>query len=528
MLLDFPPELTQLILLNCSTPAFLQAAFTCRALYEIASSCREALIHHLHRTPGPPLDVSTLNTSRLFPLLKRRAFKQLYGSKFDASCVTYNFWDQVSSIKASSLASRGRILTTCRDQGIVQLLQVEEGRIVPDVRRVQIPLGQKGLVEILKCAFNGADAIYILHRLTPSVDEHDLDRNHLFVKQAREPGSDGLVFLTCHSLRSPDEPVRVTSFPEMFHQQPSALAVAVDGTFAITWCHRMFSNHTAILYAVKEGSEYDVAPGLVGFFYTSRHLQKWIGNTRGPLITEVAFNDRATQILYHYQARSLYASFQKIDRSGTPTLYDNSVPVQFTGDMNLLFSVGIPFFGTHESLNLDGFPVCRWRYLSLGIATHREENWTVACLLRSEAICRSDNCVHSLYLDRGRRLADWVVVARLWGFRDSTDSLGCKVAASMDGTRIAIANWNVVYVWALEPGALIEMDPQEYYHPCWRSPSTGQIELHPIVLHLDAVCFQLRFTTKENELIAMTDRGIMVWDLTPSGRGSKTCQELPT
>ncbi|KAL4877261.1 hypothetical protein BJY04DRAFT_129509 [Aspergillus karnatakaensis] len=513
MLLDFPPELTQLILLNCSTPAFLQAAFTCQALYEVASSCREALVHHLQRTPGPPLDISALSTDRLFPLLKRRAYKQLYGSKHDASCITYSFG---RSLKASSLSSQGRVVTTCRNQRAVQILQVDNGQIMP-VAQVKIPLLRKGSVEILKTAFHGLDSIYILHRFTPAEETG----NHVFEKQSKDCS---LVYLTCHT---PEKPVGVTSFPEHAEFEPSALAVALDGTFSIAWCHRMFSEHIAVLYTVKQESEYVVADNLVGFFYTSRHLHRWIGNTRGPLITNVAFNDGARQILYHYQSRSLYASYQNIDRSGTPTLYENSVPIQFTDDLSLLFSVGIPFFGTHESLDLDGFAVCRWRYLALGIATHRQEHWTVACLLRSEAVCRFNNCVHALRLERGRRLADWTVVSRLWGFRDSTDSIGCKVATSPHGTRIAVANWNIIYLWALEPGALIEMDSQEYYHPSSRSAATGHIELQPIVLRLEAICSQLRFTTKENELIVVTDRGIIVWDLTPSKKGSTVCQDLP-
>ncbi|KAL4785854.1 hypothetical protein BJX76DRAFT_346748 [Aspergillus varians] len=480
-------------------------------------------------TDGPTLVVRHFGlTSHLFPLLKRRASKQLYGGQFDSSCITFKFGDQVPNIKASSLTSytgETLVLTTCRNQRVVQVLQAREGQIAP-LSQAKLPWNQSGSVEILKTAFDGNDRIYVLHRFTPHIEEHDLDGNHPFVKQARESGRDGFVNLTYHSFRFPNDPVRVTTFPEHADFEPSALAVAIDGSFAISWCHRMFSNHTVVLYNINDESEYDIAPDLVGFSHSSRQLRKWHGNTRGPLIREVAFNDRSTQLLYYYQAKSLYASFQKIDPSGSPTLYENSTLVQFTDDLSLLFSIDIPFFGTHETLDLDGFAVCRWRYLSFGIATHRKQNWTIACLLRSEATCRAIRCGHTLNLDRGRRLTDWVVVARLWGFRDSTDSLGCRIAASTEGTRIAVANWNVIYVWALEPGALINMDPEKYYPSSWRSSSTGHIELQPIVLHLDAVCFQLRFTEKENELVAITDRGIMLWDLTLSAKGTRTCREL--
>ncbi|KAL4976523.1 hypothetical protein BDW66DRAFT_49947 [Aspergillus desertorum] len=528
MLLDLPPELIQLVLLNCSTPAFLQAAISCRTLYEIASTGRGILVHHLQKTPGPFLDTSPIRTRRLFSLLKRRASKQLYGSQFDASCVTFEYGNQAPNIKASSLAhhaDKTLIFVACGDQSIVQILQVRDEQIVP-LSQARLPWDQWGSIDILKTAFDGNDGLYVLHRFTVFVEGHGCDWDHPFVKQARQSGSKGFIYLTCYSLKSPNGPVRMTTFPEHANFEPSALAVARNGSFAIAWCHRMFSNHAVVHYTVIDRSEYDIAPNVVGFSHLSRQLRRWLGeNTRGPLVRDMVFNDRSSQLLYYYQAKTLYASFQELGSSDSPTLYENSTSVQFANDLSLLFSIGIPFFGTHETLDLDGFAVCRWKYLSLGIATHRKENWTVACLLRSEASCRASNCRHILNLDRGRRLRDWGVVARLYGFRDSKDTLGCRVATSPKGTRIAVTNWNVLYIWALEPDALIDMDPENYYPPSCRSSSTGQIELRPIVLRLDAICFQLCFTEKEDELVAITDQGVMLWDLT-STRRARTCQQL--
>ncbi|KAL4994813.1 hypothetical protein BDV10DRAFT_197225 [Aspergillus recurvatus] len=480
-------------------------------------------------TDNPTLIVRHFGlTKHLFSLLKRRASKQLYGSQFDASCITFKFGNQALNIKASSLthyADEALVFATRRDQDIVQILQVRERQIVP-LWQAKLPWGQWGSIDILKTAFDGSDGLYVLHRFTPFIEGRGRDWHHPFVKQARQSNREGFIYLTRYSLKSPNGSVRMTTFPEHADFEPSALAAASEGIFAIAWCHRMFSNHVVVHYTVIDGSEYDIAPNLIGFSYLSRQLRKWHGqNTRGPMVRDMVFNDRSSQLLYYYQAKTLYASFQKLGSSDSPILYENSTSVQFANNLSLLFSIGVPFFGTHETLDLDGLAVCRWRYLSLGIATHRKENWTVACVLRSEASCRAINCRHILNLDRGRRLRDWGVVARLYGFRDSKDTLGCKVATSPKGTRIAVTNWNVLYIWALEPGALINMDLENYYHPSWRSSSTGQIELRPIVLRLDAVCFQLRFTEKEDELVAITDRGIMLWNLT-SARGTRTCQEL--
>ncbi|KAL4902873.1 hypothetical protein BDW74DRAFT_58902 [Aspergillus multicolor] len=512
MLLNLPPELIQLVLLSCTTPAFLQAAVSCRILYENASSCREALVSHLQRTPGPPLNTLSLSTKRLFPLLKTRALKQLYGSQFNASCTIFNFGDRVPNIKASSLATGSGgtlLLASCRRQHVVEIFQVRNGQIAL-LSQAMLPWYESGSIEVLKTAYEGG-RLYVLYRLHPLMEGGE----HPFVRQARESGRNGFIYLTCHPSESLSGPVRMTMFPEYEDFDPLALAVGHEGDFAIAWCHRMSLSHAVVHYTAIDRSEYDIAHNLVGFSYSSRQLRRYTG---GPMIRDVAFNDRSSQLLYYYQGRSLYAAYQNITSS---TVYENSTSVQFTHGLSLLYSIEVPFFGTHDS---DGF-ACRWMYLSLGMATHRKENWTVACLLRSESICRVGNCGHVMNLERGRRLTQWDVVARLYGFRNATSSLGCRVAASPKGTRIAIANWKILYIWALEPDALIRMDPENHYHSSWRSSSTGQIELHPIVLRLDAVCFRLRFTNNEDELMAMTDRGIMIWDLT-SPSGNRTRQNL--
>lgn len=250
-------------------------------------------------------------------------------------------------------------------------------------------------------------------------------------------------------------------------------------------------------------------------------------------VTDLAFNDAVTQLLYYYPGTTLYGLFQNI--TATPgqkpisaRTYLNLCRVQFTESLTLPFSIDIPFFGTHATENADPFfQVCHWKYLAFGTATHREENWTVACLLRSEARCRASNCEHVLNLDRGRRFADWTIVARLWGYKKPSNSLGNIVAPSRRGTRIAVANWKEIYIWALEPRELIEDNENEFYPPCWYSTNPpGIVELRPIVLRVEAVCFKLWFGPGEDELLALTDRGLMHWYLGPRGTGLRRACKL--
>jgi len=122
-------------------------------------------------------------------------------------------------------------------------------------------------------------------------------------------------------------------------------------------------------------------------------------------------------------------------------------------------------------------------------------------------------------LERGRRFEEWQLMAQLGGFQESTTSHGSQVAASRYGRRIAVANWKTLYVWALEPYEVLNAE-SEFYPSSWESPS-GTLVLRPVILQLGAVCSQLGFTENEDELIAITDRGVMYVNLNSKGSGKR-------
>ncbi|RAK75565.1 putative protein tyrosine phosphatase (Pyp1) [Aspergillus fijiensis CBS 313.89] len=459
-----------------------------------------------------------------------QASQQLYGAQFHADCVTFKPWISSLDVKASIVVRR-EILTLAlvfREQDCIHLFQVIGGGLRPQAR-LELQWCRPGAVEILKTAFDGDDTLYILHRFRPSLNDSDDYARHPFVRHAMQLGTDTTVYLSRYSIESPHGPVRICAFPDHADYEPLALAAARGGIFAISWQHAQdISDLEVTLYICSSESNCDMRPG---WFDGHRGLQGRLARGLYPYdsssVVGLRFNDKSSQLLYYYRAQTLYGSFQRIDMSSfpiQPTLYENSCPVQFTDSLSLLFSIEVPFFGTHETQVLDGFARCQWKYLAFGLATHREEKWTVACLLTSETFCRAQNCQHVLQLERGRRLPDWSVVARLWGFQHSTNSLGCIVAASRQGTRLAVANWKTVYVWALEPRALIEENSNGFYPLASQAQDSGMIELRPIVLSLEAVCFQLHFSEEENGLIAITDRGVMCWDLGPRGGGRRLIQ----
>lgn len=244
---------------------------------------------------------------------------------------------------------------------------------------------------------------------------------------------------------------------------------------------------------------------------------------KGPS-TKLVFNDRGYQMLHYYRAHTLFSSFQKlysITETPEPPVRDNTCVVQYEASLMLQFAIGIPFFATHRMGDQSPIPgTCHWQYLAVGIATHRVEHWAVACLLRSESNPQAFRCNHFMNLDRGRRFDDWTVVAQLGGYQESNTNQGSLIAASPLGTRIAIASWKTITVWALQPEVLVD-EEAGYYPESWTN-SAGLTELRPAAIQLDGVCSQLKFADNEHELVAITDRGLMLLDIRPSGRGIET------
>ncbi|KAJ5498400.1 hypothetical protein N7453_007451 [Penicillium expansum] len=542
MLLQLPTELIQLVLRNCDTSAYFQAAFSSRRLYEIASSSREVIIHQLHNTPGWNDGIDAHQTKHLFDELMRRSYEQLDGAEHYAN-PTYEYQTRVIDYHASTIEAFEdgiRALLVFKGHSTVHLVDMGDG----DRTEVQLksPGQDIGKVEIIQTAFDGNHGVYVLHRFKPFLDQK-LDTDHPFVKHALESRLNGSIHLAYHHLNPRANTIRMYDFPEYGDYRPLALSVA-NGKFAISWQNMLDPfDHDVVLYTqlYDDEDEDDSSEGVAeegkgdnpckiihatfeAYILTSSNDQDLdVHSSRriGPA-TKLAFNDRGFQLLYQYRAQNIYGSFQRLDRlprppgEPKPHVHKNACTVQFSPFLSLQFSIGIPFFGTHKLGNINQGEQCHWQYLAFGIATHRVEKWTVACLLKSESYT-GPRCTHVLNLDRGRRFDSWQIMAQLGGFREVTTSHGSPVATSRRGTRVAVANWKTLYVWALNPSELIEDNDTGFYPPSWES-STGAVELRPVILQLEAVCAQLYFTEKEDELVAITDRGVMFLNIGYSGQ----------
>lgn len=263
MLLNLPTELIQLILQSCDTPTYVQAAFSCRTLFGIASSTREVILHHLHQTPGLHDGIETSQTKDLFGDFMLCSFAQLYGAEFHADYTIFNAPDLQIDPRASTLsADRTKALLVFKNNSTVYLFQVGKGNLTHK-QRLESPGAKFGTVEIIRTAFDGDRGVYVLHRFKPFNDQH-VDPNHPFVKRALQSNANGRVFLAYHRLQTParahynvqpNPPILLRDFPDHDAYEPLALAVTRD-KFAISWQHMQEADdHEILLYSLDEEEE---------------------------------------------------------------------------------------------------------------------------------------------------------------------------------------------------------------------------------------------------------------------------------
>lgn len=232
MMLHLPIELIQLVLRSCDTTTFFQAAYASRTLLEIASSSREAILYHLHHTPGKTDDTQSLTTKRLFGLLMHRAYRQLYGAEFYADIRVFTVQGLQMEPRACSLSlpNRDQVILAFKQHAHAYNYYVRHGYLRYR-RRFESPRERDGAIEVLQTSFDD-NAVHVLHRFKPSVNQEDRESNHPFVKQAIH--SNGGLFMAIHNLDSPL--VHICAFPDQDDYEPKALYGYRNG-FAVSWQH---------------------------------------------------------------------------------------------------------------------------------------------------------------------------------------------------------------------------------------------------------------------------------------------------
>ncbi|PGG96689.1 hypothetical protein GX51_07688 [Blastomyces parvus] len=520
-------------------------------------------------------ELATKSTAELFLLLRRRAAQQLRGANFHANQCTYTFGEDTPKIDTLASAigpNHGDPNVALVQKGVpkVFLYLISRGQMLP--RGVLEPVFVcPGNVEVIKVIFGeDGNTISVLQRFMPfpgakreekgpqgvgengtaNEDGQTTRNKHPFEEEAMKPYQEESTQLVHYQRRKPGSRysrVTISAFPGQDEYRPLAIAIDNQHLVAISWQHKQDLDRRMIILHATYGDETEEDVELAYKVYNDNIIIHEDGTMPydnryqrprnvGPIepIIQMAFNDNATQLLYYHPSSTIYGHFQRIgveagSMKNTSGFLRNSCWVKYYNtnvddvqEDDLKFTIAIPFFSTHETRSHDPTrELCHWKYLALGTAIDKHGE-LVACILMAEAQCRSSHCLHIENLDRGRRFDNWRVVARLAGYSTSMNSLPGIVATSPRATRLAIANWKTITVWPLDPRAIIERNADGVYPECMIDVGvTGAVLLEPVVLESEAVCFKLRFGESEDEIVSLTDRGVMRWEIGAGAVGRK-------
>ncbi|KAF3481019.1 F-box domain-containing protein [Arthroderma uncinatum] len=574
-LLELPVELLQLVVKSCSTPSYLQVIRTCRTLYSIGTTCREVVRHQLSQMPGlqvtesgTPLD--SQSTAALYKELRKRAAAHLYGAHFHSDVTLHTLDGRVIDTKASCLFSDPYHTPWNRPQQTLALVPrggdsvylyhmgesssgngVDAGPMV-FLDKIEPLSDFPGKIEILRVISSRShpEMISVLQRYEPPEQTTDLPSLHPFVGEAMMPYYSARIRLIHYSYASSARrwrPEAFTVFPREFEDDflPRAIDVVDQEFVVVSWQHKESPEGSKVCLHKYNHQDVVVRKNHCSYVeYSSTELvaENKIPRRRHFSLTERPLSDPVVGRISNSTNATHTRLLDNICHAQLPE-HDRTAPPIFSR-----FQVGIPFYGHHESK--PGTGLCEWYYASVGLTRLPPNGRVGAYILQSMAQCRSDRCGHILNLDRGRRIERWVVVAKLWGFKANESNLTELITTSPGGTRLAIARWKSLYIWPLNPQEILMKNKNGYYPPdmyysadaginanVQKSLSvdgeTGEyemtedgwkdvVELKPIILELDAVCFGLKFTGGENELTLLTDRGLMVWTLNSDGTARRT------
>lgn len=211
----------------------------------------------------------------------------------------------------------------------------------------------------------------------------------------------------------------------------------------------------------------------------------------------------------------------------------NQMWVELEDGSTEYFFVEDAFFHYHETIKAkdhrsDSF--CRHVGLCFATVTFASVRQTIACILKRRRKTPENECSHIVDPDEPPDLYSYTsVLARLCFFEPPVTSMPTVMAFAETGTRIAIAYWDKIFVWPFQPEILAGKydDCQPYPKTYDKNLKCSIVELKPIVLRAEAVVHKMAFTGSENELVAITDKGLQIWNLGPSATGLRSVNTLP-
>ena len=531
LLLDLPTELQQHILRQLDPAAFYLAGFACRTLWDAAYSSRPLLLGQLDTLPGPREGLCALTTEELALSLRRRAQANLCGMDKLAGAAKFDpgLFHSIN-VKESifGLSPRATLLLVCHGEPYIRVYRLDGSG--PHFRAVLRPdwanqddVSLEWRLPLLKIAMTANQDVASLYRCEPPfAPPTDISSRRLKLVIYHKLAAAIIGSFYCSAVQDiVDIPVPV-DYGGLPSFDPVGLAVAENGTVAISW--------QSALNSVTKVTLYERSNNGVRAWYRDRWPNSKLF-TEQPSMCNFGLQFMASstaQLNFFMPGFPIHRYYADTDGLSDPNLGPmvHNQPYATPASKAGLY-VGVPVYGQHEMFSDDGgVERCARKYLALGMDPD-----TSACFVLQfethwpRTLCGHDRDYENYRIDGA---ADWDIVARLQGVRAASSSLGNVMAISPGRTRLAMANWTDVRVWALEPGVLVEGPGAvlAHYPAAQLHADDGSAVLPSVVLPAQGVVHRMVFHD-EDDLFAMTDAGLVKWSLDGGARGDQKIFRLP-
>ncbi|KAK5099782.1 hypothetical protein LTS08_005497 [Lithohypha guttulata] len=505
------------ILLTVSTPTFLQLIRTSREFYDLALQTRPILLHHLRQIPGykADLDDTSRSNAALFRLLRQRATNSLYGLNFTANLTEYLARNAtlnpaacaISGLDADYVRSAlvfkdstdirqftgdGHVKEKIQQSPTMKVLKlVQWQRYISVLSAWKSPdpdsepldgealdgLNSESEAEVLdETPFKPTAST----QLTKQYHQH-MDCKIGTAKQTK-PISNKYNYRVCHY------DIYTLEDSETFTVYGTLDLVPRDFcVYSITQCAILWDQDTAHGLPTERAMVFYYTAPRAELYYPFHYIGRKVWPKDKPrsrrgsnasesaaTLEEEAPEHMAARIEFFKEGRRIkiydaggIVPCQVVSVSSNDfDRYASTNTIQFE---DLTFNVDTPFYGTHAKYRVYGSQeMCFQTHLCLGTTTidiSDEHDWDekevrVLCILRSQTRYYPEDCDHRVNLQRMSHVSagNATVVARLWGWEELHTNLTGKevVAVSDGGTRIAIAMWKKVYIYALNPRILCD------------------------------------------------------------------------
>lgn len=501
---NLPDELTIQILLKASTPTFIQLTRTSKKFFNVALQNRKLILHHLEQLPGDKkkLRDDALDSQQLFLLLRQRASNVLTGTNFTANMHEYITRDVAIIPNASSVggldADYVRMALCFKDTADIRQY-TSNCAIKEKIKQISAP-GTKVLKLIQWGRFVSVLCSSPLRKEDDLSDASDSDKSDSETEILNKPpfsptanarlqrlGKQGKgrndrllkILKVEHRYQVIHFDVYTMEDSQIFEIMPPGDMVPRD--FAVesrSLCAVLWDKETPGDRPTEDANivTYTIDTHMEDLVYEQKTVWPKTGKpTRndGESDDDDAPENLPERIAFYRDGRRI-----KIYEAGgvvpyqifstSTSQYDQYASTNVISFEGFSVHVDTPFFGTHTT-QFDDYSqqsFCFQHHLCLGVATlnlnngANENEVKVLCILRSQNKSYPENCEHRINLSKMTHVSanNSTIAARLWGWEESHSNFSGKntVAVSPGGTRIAIAMWNKVLVYPLNPKILCD------------------------------------------------------------------------